>query len=115
VGNGVNKTVTLASTGNCFYRVFSGTVHYLGSTYTWYEYQNGAGHCLFANGTLIDVGAACADNHPNEEFFGVQLVSNGWRWKVNNGDISLFVDAPGCGVGAGVDLSSNPACGVWNF
>jgi hypothetical protein len=110
-GNGVNNPVTLTATGNCWEAIFpwpdpvGGTGH---------EYQNGAGHCLWANGDNLDVGAACKAGHPNEQFYGSALYSAGWTVELKNGSGSWCGDALNGPVTL-ASLSLDPTCFYWNF
>jgi hypothetical protein len=117
-GGGVNKPVTLtAGVGNCF------TLHNKRTWdgYTTYEYQNGAGHCLWQNAGTIEVGAACKADHPNEEFFGIpgsQSEYGGWLFSVVADGPYTYMSSDGCDAGAHVFMAPDTAtigCDAWNF
>jgi hypothetical protein len=122
-GNGVNKPVTLTTApANCWNLYNKFTVPYGTTVYTGYEYQNGDGHCLFDNGGVIDVGAACKVGHPNEEFFaipGSQKEYGGWLISDVTRGPSVYMAAQdnadgNCGAGDIVDFADD-ACNTWNF
>jgi hypothetical protein len=115
-GDGVNNPVYLAATGNCFEHLYPFPSPIGG---TGYEYQNGYGHCLWWNGTVVgggfvELGAACKPGHPNEEFYGISLGGGGWT--VGNVGSGGGVMDPGyCGVASGVGFDSGSSCDRWNF
>jgi hypothetical protein len=119
-GNGVNNPVTISTPpGNCWNLYNEFTVVYGTTVYTGYEYQNGEGHCLWDDGTVIDVGAACKAGHPNESFFGIVYIKGG-GWVV--GDVTegpdYYMAAVGCSTSAPyVTMQSQYvlACNIWNF
>jgi hypothetical protein len=116
-GNGVNQPVRLVDPpGNCF------TLHnkFTWEGYTTYEYQNGDGHCLWQDAGVIELGGACAANHPNEEFFGIpgsQSKYGGWLIsEVHDGTGSYMSTYPGCGIDTNVDMVLGGGnCPFWNF
>jgi len=114
----VNEPVTTTTTGNCFdlYNKFS--VVYSGVTYTGYEYQNGDGHCLWDNGGTIDVGAACQEGHPKEEFFGNYYdyaAPAGWVVSDVQQGPSYIMASLGCTSGSEVAMATSALCFTWNF
>lgn len=115
-GNGVNNPVTIVPNGNCFYITDTGTY----DGYTWHMFQNNLGHCLWSNGSTLDVGAACANDgkHPNEEFFGVNDNSQGWTMS----NVTVFEEGGGsgwapttCSVNSQVTQEVYTTCGRWLF
>jgi hypothetical protein len=124
-GNGVNEPVSLTTApGNCWnlYNKFS--VVFGATVYTGYEYQNGDGHCLWGDGTTIEVGAACKVGHQNEEFFG-DFYTEGAGWRVSDVTetpshymgAAIFTTTLACGVGSEVVLDPTDVldCNYWNF
>jgi hypothetical protein len=113
VGNGVNKPVSLSSTGDCFTLKYKFT--YAGNT--GYEYQNQYGHCMFLNDTsfAIELGAACKDGDTSEMFFGYGY-SGGWYFSVeyDEGDLLMYAENS-CDAGSGVAMGSSLQCIRWNF
>jgi hypothetical protein len=112
-GQGVNQAVVVEPTGNCFERLFPFPSPLGG---TGYEYQNGAGHCLWWNAADIafELGAACKANHVNEMFYGISLASGGWT--VGNLGAGSGVMDPGyCEAGSDVFYDSGSSCDRWNF
>jgi hypothetical protein len=117
-GNGVNQPVRLVDPpGNCFTRMYEFTS--LDGSPGW-EYQNGEGHCLWQNDGVIEVGAACKPNHPNEQFWGVpgtQSKYGGWLVSdMFDGTGSYMSTNPGCGIDTNVDMVLGGGnCPFWNF
>jgi|HubBroStandDraft_1064217.scaffolds.fasta_scaffold19707_3 hypothetical protein len=117
-GNGVNEPVSLKSTGNCFTLMFPFTDPY-GKTA--YEYQNGDGHCLWDNGGTVEVGAACQNDHPREQFYGFDYQSGstglegGPGWMVSDmWEQNTWMYVQGCSTGYEV-MGTYPDCDLWNF
>jgi pimeloyl-ACP methyl ester carboxylesterase len=122
-GNGVNKPATIAAApGNCFNLYSKFTYSFDGTTYTGYEYQNGDGHCLWDNGGIIELGAACKAGHPNEEFFGIGFSPGAGGWLMGSVTYNPDIAAVGansltCASGATVEMLSRTGgfCTSWNF
>jgi hypothetical protein len=118
-GNGVNEPVTLKLTGNCFNLYNEFTTVYGTTVYTGYEYQNGEGHCLWADGATVELGAACKAGHPNESFFGVKYNTSAGGWEV--ADVTegpnYWMDSSGCADGFDVQMVyyTSAYCAIWNF
>jgi hypothetical protein len=123
VGNGVNKPVTLTyGTPACFNLYNEFHYSYDGKTFTGYQYQNTAGHCLWSNNTshIIELGVACNSTDTSEDFFalpGSYAAYGGWvvsdvaEWP---GD--YLMDSPVCEQYAEVAMQvAGPTCPYWNF
>lgn len=114
-GNGVNKPVSLAAApGNCFSRYNFFTY----GKYSGWEYQNGDGHCLWNDGGVIELGAACQAGHPNEEFFGIDDAAGlGWTVGDETTGTSDVLNSTSCGSGPHVEMNSaaTAGCARWNF
>jgi hypothetical protein len=76
IGQGVNNPVELNQPGNCWHAENPFTFMGL----TGYEYVNGSNHCLWVNGTTLEVGANdCVAGHVNEGIIGAQYIAGqGW-------------------------------------
>jgi len=112
-GNGVNEPVTLVDHGSCFTLTHQFTWH----GYTGWEYQDLSGHCLWQDNGIIEVGAACQANHPNEQFFGYKLYSGqGWKVAVVADGTGSFMGSGGCSLGQRVNMvPGGDVCDLWNF
>jgi hypothetical protein len=112
-GNGVNEPASLvAAPGNCFnlYNEFTW------DGYTGYEYQNGLGHCLWQDDGIIELGAACKADHPNEEFFGAEYFSSvGWLVSVVALGTGSYMYAPDCGTSELYMGLGAQDCEYWTF
>lgn len=122
-GNGVNKQVTLKSTGNCFTQHNMFHIILNGKTYTGWEYQNGDGHCLWENQTSqhLELGVACQAGNLDESFFGISYYQH-LGWVVGVASYGLYaliynMDAPPCHSGSYVDMApaTDTFCPYWNF
>jgi hypothetical protein len=120
--NGVGEPVTLNApdTGSCFETKYPFYFATSSGTFKGYEYQNESGHCLYANGSTLEITSACTDNNLQESFFGAFYGDDGpgWVWynayDYNGLDFNR-VDARECDEGDQVTVDSDEICYLWNF
>lgn len=123
--DGPATRVIMDTVGSCYKPQFRGTSVYGTTVVNLYTYPNQDDRCLYWNSVAGQVYTAKNANgcaaQANEEFFGYQDTSSGWKWynveAANDGESQVFGDP--CTNGGPVYEGSIPvpsnSCRYWRF